>query len=79
MYFGRQCLRGTQEGPDPEFKRTVIPGWRGSVDWASACKLKGYWLGSLSGHMPGLQAWSPVGGMRGNVSLLSFLPPFPSL
>ena len=31
-----------------------IPGWCGSVDWALACRLKGCWLDSRSGHMPGL-------------------------
>ena len=37
------------------------PGWRGSVDWAPAWEPKGLWFDSQSGHMPGLQARSPVG------------------
>ena len=32
------------------------PGWCGSVDWALACKPRGCWFESQSGHMPGLQA-----------------------
>ena len=38
------------------------PGWCGSMDWALACKLKGCWFNSQSGHMPGLWARCPVGG-----------------
>ena len=38
------------------------PGWCGSVDWVLACKPKGHWFDSQSGHMPGLQARSLVGG-----------------
>ena len=37
------------------------PGWCGSVDWALACEPKGHRFSSQSGHMPGLQARSPVG------------------
>ena len=36
-------------------------GWCGSVDWVSACKPKGCQFNSQSGHMPRLQAMSPVG------------------
>ena len=36
------------------------PGWCSSVDWAWACEPKGCWFNSQSGHMPGLQARSPV-------------------
>ena len=35
----------------------------GSVDWAPFCKLKGHQFNSQSGHLPGLWARSPVGGM----------------
>ena len=38
------------------------PSWRGSVDSVPACKPKGHRFGSQSGHMPGLQARSPVQG-----------------
>ena len=37
--------------------------WCGSVDWALACELKGCWFNSLPGHMPGLWARPPVGGV----------------
>ena len=37
------------------------PPWCGSVDWALACEPKGHRFDSQSGHMPGLQAKSPVG------------------
>ena len=37
-------------------------GWYGSGDWAPACEPKGHWFDSQSGHMPGLQARSPVRG-----------------
>ena len=38
-------------------------GWCGSVDWAPAWEPKSPWFDSQSGHMPGFQAMSPVGGM----------------
>ena len=59
------------------------PDWGDSVGWMSSCKLKGHWFDSR--HMPGLQVRSPVGGVQEttdlciDVSLLLFLPPFPSL
>ena len=40
------------------------PDWCGSVDWVLACKPKGCWFNSHSGHMPGLQARSTIGGMQ---------------
>ena len=46
-------------------KRDVwYPGWCSSVDWAPACRPKGCQFDSQSGHMPGLQARSPVGGTQ---------------
>ena len=47
-------------------------------------QLEGHQFDSWSGHMPGLQARFPVGGLQEapslfNVSLLLFLPPFSSL
>ena len=39
-------------------------GCCGSVDWVLACEPKGSWFDSQSGHMPGLQARSPVRGTR---------------
>ena len=56
---------------------TESPGWRGSVDGVLACEPMGHWFGSQSGHMPGMQAKSPVGGTQ-DVSLPLFLPPLPS-
>ena len=40
------------------------PGWCGSVNWAPACKPKVCQFDSQPGHMPGLQARSPVRGVR---------------
>ena len=37
-----------------------IPDRCGSVGWTSSCKVKGHWLNSRSGHMPGLQVRSPI-------------------
>ena len=39
------------------------PGWCGSTNWAQACEPKGRWFHSQSGHMPGLWARCPVGGV----------------
>ena len=49
-----KCIKKTQDGP----------GWCGSMDWAPACEPKGCWFDSRSGHIPGLQATSPVGGTQ---------------
>ena len=38
-----------------------FPGWCGSLDWVPVCEPKGRQFNSQSGHMPGLQASSPVG------------------
>ena len=55
------------------------PGWCASVDWVPACKPKGHWFDSHSGHMPGLWVRCPVGGhVRGNHALM-FLFLSPSL
>ena len=37
------------------------PGPCGSVGWVLSCKRKGGEFNSWSGHMPGLQVWSPAG------------------
>ena len=43
------------------------PGWCGSVDCMPACKPKGCWFDSQSGHMPGLWDRLPNSGcVRGN-------------
>ena len=39
------------------------PGWCGSVDWLRSCEPRGRWLHSQPGHMPGLWARSPAGGV----------------
>ena len=44
--------------------RERCPGCCGSVDWVLACKLRDYHFNSLLGHVPGLWARSPVGGMQ---------------
>ena len=46
------------------------PGWCGSVAWVPACKPRGRWIDPQSGHMPGLWARSPVGGVRANHTLM---------
>ena len=46
------------------WNRLCCPGWCGSVDWVLACEPKGHWFDSQSGHMPGLRARSPAGGVR---------------
>ena len=51
----------------------ICPGWHGSMDWVLACKLKGRWFDSPSGHMPGLRARSPVEGVREGNHTLMFL------
>ena len=67
-----------KEGPDP----------CGSIGWMSSHKAKGHLFDSQSGHMPGSQVQSVVGGMqeatdRRFSQILMFLslfhPPFPSL
>ena len=40
------------------------PGWCGSVNRVPACKPEGRRFDSPSGHRPGLQARSPVGGVQ---------------
>ena len=50
------------------------PGWCGSVDWAQACEPKGCWFNSQSGHMPGLQAKSPVGAAQEATTHWCFSP-----
>ena len=41
-------------------KEGFCPSWCGSVDGVLACEPKGRWFDFHSGHMPGLQARSPV-------------------
>ena len=77
----RECVC-QHPAPVRKVKRSSHPGWCGSVDWALACKPKGRWFNSQSGHMPGLQARSPVGGAWEAATQWCFpfyLPPFPSL
>ena len=67
--------------PAPLKRKTISPGWCGSVDWVLACKPKGRQFNAQSGHMPGLQARSPVKGRaRGNhtMTFLSLSFHFPS-
>ena len=40
------------------------PDQCGPTGWVSFCKAQGRWVDSQSGHMPGLQVWSPVGCMQ---------------
>ena len=45
------------------FKSLPFPGLCGLVDGELACKLKGCWFNSQTGHNPGLQVRSPAGGI----------------
>ena len=45
-------------------RNDCCPGWRGSVDRALVCELKDRRLNSQSGHMPGVWARSPAGGVQ---------------
>ena len=49
-------------------------GWCGSVDWVLAFEPKGHWFNSQSEHMPGLQARSPVRGVREATTHWCFSP-----
>ena len=53
------------------------PGWCGSMDWAPACKPKGHWFNSMSGHMPGLRARSPAGSRDRQPHIEGFSPSLP--
>ena len=41
-----------------------IPGWCGSIGWASPCKPKGRRLDSQSGHVPRLWVWPWLGCLQ---------------
>ena len=41
----------------------ILPDWCGSVGSVSSHKPEGHWFNSQSGHMPGFQARSLVGGV----------------
>ena len=43
-------------------KHKKSPDWWGSAGWALSSKEKGGRFDSQSGHMPGLQVWSPSRG-----------------
>ena len=45
-------------------EKKISPGWYGSPDCVPAYEPKGHLLNSQAGHMPGLQARSPVGGVQ---------------
>ena len=51
-------------------KIQISPGWCGSVYRVLACKPKGHRFDSQSGHLPGLWARCPVGGVRGTHKLM---------
>ena len=52
----------------------IYPRWCGSVDWVPACEPKGCWFNSQTGHMPGLQTRSPVGGTQEATTHWCFSP-----
>lgn len=68
-YLLSTWIRGNRDevasqSADCLMKSHLGPGCCGSVAWASACKLKGYWFDFQSGHMPGLQTRFPIGGCQ---------------
>ena len=56
------CIRLGREKGNTIHIKLCQDLWCSSVDWVPTCEPKGHWLDSPSGHMPGLQARSPVGG-----------------
>ena len=62
--------------------KNVCPDGRGPLSWVSSCKVKGHWCDFWSERLPGLSvhtSWSAYKRQPIDVSLLLFLPPFPSL
>ena len=57
----------TFSGSRPALKSETVLGWCGSVGWVPACKPKGHWLDSQSGHRPGIPG---AGHMRGHSTLM---------
>ena len=55
-------------------KPEISPSWCTSVDWAPACEPKGRRFDSQSGHMRGLWARSPVGGVQEAITHRCFSP-----
>ena len=55
----------------------VLRNCKGSPDWCGPCKPKGHQFHSQSGHMPGLQARSLVGGLGEALDFVSFSLPSP--
>ena len=51
-----------------------LPGLYDSVDWALACEPKGHKFDSQSGHIPALQARSPVGDAQEATTHWCFSP-----
>ena len=58
------CSKDLSQTDLKPFKPILSPSWCGSVDWVPACEPKGCLFNSQSGHMPGLQPRSPVGGAQ---------------
>ena len=65
-----------KHGPLEVLKCCMRTGWCGSVNWAPTCEPKGHWLVSQSGHVPGLQARSPVVGAWEATTHWCFSPSF---
>ena len=60
--IGETSLKHLKNG---KYKSIIFcPGWCGSVNRVPACEPEGHQFNSQSGHMPGLQTTSPVGGVQ---------------
>ena len=68
----KKSLKGIYHQNSHFFKNCIFcPSWCGTVDWAPASELKGHRFHPPSGHMPGLWARAPVGGVWGATNQLS--------
>ena len=62
--YMHKLLRSVCRTSDMVLRIPFNPGWCCSVDWVPAWQLEGCRFNSQSGHMPGLQARSPFGGVQ---------------
>ena len=82
VWRGQPCLPTSPSWQEDNTKVFILgPGCGNLVDWVLACKPKGLWFDSQSGHMPELQTGCPVGGAQKTTTHWGFSralsPPFP--